>query len=222
MATNEVSVTGSSSIKIMVNTVWQDVEGGQSGIEVIGQMVNSGTASSTSPGSDIGRSIGGTEFVNLSHFGFSIAGHTIFTFIDETLAINHGSDGTLSVNFSVTYGVTGTTLFLSNKSVSQSLTVAPLVPGTPSGLKISNLTSNSLTLTWNTSASATSYLIDMWPNTAGTGSSTQTEVFGSTTDITSLTPGSGYRFKVTGKNAAGTGGSSSPATTTPNFGCVSS
>lgn len=214
MATNEVEVTASSNIKIIANVVGQDPEAGNTTFEVLGQMVNKGHASSTSPGSDIGRSIQGSVFINLPHFGFSIAGGTIFTFIDETFSINNGSDGTLSVNFTVAYGVTGTTLFLSNKSVSVPVSVPQLVPSTPSGLKLSNVTSNSLTLTWNASKSATSYYVDMWNNTAGTGTATRTEVSGTTTDITSLTPGSGYRFRVTGLNSAGTGGSSSAVTVT--------
>jgi hypothetical protein len=213
-ATNERTVTASSWIRIILDLAWQDPESGQSGIEVIGQMINSGHASSTSPGNDIGRAITGTEYVNLSHFGFSIAGGATYTFIDETLAISHGSDGTLSVNFTVTYGVTGTTLFLSNQSISCSMDIPQLVPSTPSGLKLSSVTSNSLTLTWNASRSATSYYVDQWNNVGGSGSSTRTEVSGTSTTITGLTPGSGYRFKVTGVNSAGTGGSSSPVTVT--------
>lgn len=214
MATNEVDVTASSTIKIVVDLIGQDAESGTDTFEVKGQMVNKGHASSTSPGSDIGRSVQGSVFDNLPHFGFSIAGGTIFTFIDETYTINAGSDGTLSVNFTVAYGITETTLFLSNKSVSTSLSAPQLVPSTPSGLHISNVTSNSLTLSWNASKSASSYYVDMWPNTAGTGTATRTEVFGTTTDISSLTPGNGYRFKVTAHNAAGTGGTSSAVTVT--------
>jgi len=214
MATNEVSVTGSSTIKIMVNLVGQNAEAGTDTFEVIGQMVNAGSASSTSPGSNIGRSVSGSVYDDLSHFGFAIAGHTISTFIDEEYTIAAGSDGNLTVNFTVSYGVTGTTLFLSNKSVGVSLTAPQLIPSTVSGLKLSNVTSDSLTLTWNAAKSATSYYVDMWPNTAGTGTATRTTVSGTTTDISSLTPGSGYRFRVTATNSAGNGGISSPVTVT--------
>lgn len=214
MANAQVAVTASGTLKIIVNLIDQDPESGTSDIQVIGQMIVTGNGPAVSPGSDIGRSVDGTVFDNLSHFGFSIQPGDTFTFINETYTVQHGDDGTLTVNFSVGYGITNTTTFLSNKRVSVSATVTPLVPGTPSGLKLTNITSSSLTLSWNAAPSASSYFVDQWPNTTGSGTATRTQVFGLTTDISSLTPGSGYSYKVTGTNTQGNGGTSARVSTT--------
>jgi hypothetical protein len=215
MANAVLAVTANSALKIIVDQSTQYPESGTTDIHIQGQLINNGGAPSKSPGNDIGRSIEGTVGINLSHFGIEIAGMSTVDFIDEIVNVQHGADGTLTVNFSVGYGITGTTLFLSNKRVGVSnIVVNPLKPGTPNGLKLSNITSDSLTLSWNASASAQSYYVDQWPNTGGTGTPIRTQVFGLTIDISGLTPGSGYRYQVTATNAQGNGPASSPITTT--------
>jgi hypothetical protein len=215
MANATLAVTPSGTLKIIADQLQQDSEAGTSDIHVQGQMFVTGNGPAVSPNSDIGRSVEGTVGLNLSHFGFNIAPGGMLEFINETFTVQHGADGTLTVNFSVGYGITNTSTFLSNKRVGVSgVVINPLIPGTPTGLKLSNITSDSLTLTWNASASAQSYFVDQWPNTAGTGTAVRTQVFGLTTDISGLTPGSGYRYQVTATNSQGDGPASTAVTTT--------
>lgn len=335
MANNQVNVSATGVLKIIVDLVSQDEANNTSRIRVRGQMINSSSSSSSHLTEDVGRDIEGTVYFDGSHFAFGIVPGGTLTFIDETFTIPHKADGTLTVNFSVGYGVTKTTVFGDNKrvAVSTSVTRIPKRPSPPHTINFSNVTGTGMTLTWlpsddnggapitgyvvrksldssfnnytddaranNTSRTVTGlsegttywfrvfayngvadgggysaysenhgttlsspgggstggtggtggsaggpgkpvitnatsdsltltwtapssdggaaidyYVLSQWSNTSGTGSSTTSNVFGTTTDLTSLTPGQGYRWTVAAHNSVGVGPASTPVTIT--------
>lgn len=328
MANNQVNVSGTGVLKIIVDLVSQDQANNTSKIRVRGQMINNSSVAAVHSAADIGRSIGGTVDLDASHFSFNIGAGVTLTYLDSTFTVQHAANGTLSVNFSVSYGKTSTTVFGDNKTVNvtaaitripkrpssphtpnysnvtgDSFTItwgasddnggAPITsykvrtslsqsfpagytdndanntsrtftglapgtvywhrifafngvadgggysdysqnhtgtlgtPGAPAGGSvdgpgtpvISNQTSDSLTLTWTAptsdgGATIDYYVLTQWNNVGGTGTPTILQVYDTTTDLTGLTPGQGYRWSVAGHNSAGTGPSSTPITVT--------
>jgi Fibronectin type III domain len=94
--------------------------------------------------------------------------------------------------------------------------------GSPSGMSapaLSNVTSTSLTVSWSgpTSDGGSAvdyYILTQWDNVAGTGTPTTYTVYGTSQDVTGLTPGSGYRFSVQAHNSVGLSATSPSATVT--------
>lgn len=212
MASNQKDVSATGVLKIIVNLISQDQAANTSRIQVIGQMINTGTVASYHSTSDIGRSINGTVYYNASHFSFNIGAGATFTFINETFTVAHRADGTLSVSFTVSYGATGTSTFGDNKSVGVSATITriPKRPSPPHTPNYSNVTSSSLTVTWGASddnggKSIQYYLIRQSLN-SNFSSYTDKQVNGTAVNLTGLTPGQTYWHRIFAYNGAADGG----------------
>ena len=95
-----------------------------------------------------------------------------------------------------------------------------VLPGAPAGLALSTASSTSIGITWNAPTVGTSpftYLLQWSPHGANTWSSTNATVSGLSGQVTNLTAGTAYDFRVTASNPAGAGPASATfsASTTP-------
>ena len=85
----------------------------------------------------------------------------------------------------------------------------PQPPATPTGLTVTGTTTSSVSLSWNTSAGATSY-------TVRRNGANPVTVTGTSTTIGGLTANTTYSFTVSASNAAGSSAQSAPVSATTN------
>lgn len=129
--------------------------------------------------------------------------------------IFHNVDG--ARNFSAQMGMTGFSGNTSTGGSSWDLPTIPRDPGPPSAPAISNITQNSVTLTWTPNPADglpnTSYTIGYGTSSSAPTTTTTSSILSKT--ITGLTPGVKYYFWVKATNSVGTGpySASSNATT---------
>ncbi len=77
-------------------------------------------------------------------------------------------------------------------------------PTTPTGLTSSSITTSSVTVSWNSSADATSYNLQRDTNTSFTGPTTTTGIVTTSSSVTGLSSGTNYYFRVSAVNSVGT------------------
>ncbi|MEO6723656.1 MAG: reprolysin-like metallopeptidase [Ferruginibacter sp.] len=107
-----------------------------------------------------------------------------------------------------------------NKVVAQFTTTAPVVCGNPTGLTASAITNTSATVSWTAVTNAVSYAVDYKLNTSGTWISFSTAQAGTSANLTGLTQGSLYDWRVSATCAAGSGSKvAAQFTTTAPFVC---
>ena len=140
---------------------------------------------------------------------------TSFTSTANTNVIVTGLSGGAVYNFQiVSVNSYGTSPSLTLNGVSTPYPTTNTGPNPPTGLQISSMTSNKVSLTWNASPGATSYTVLYQIN----GSTTWTTLSPTTSlqaSVTGLTTGNQYNFAVTANNATGVSNLSNIASTGP-------
>lgn len=212
MANNQVNVSATGVLKIIVNLISQNQTANTSQIQVIGQMINIGTVASYHLTADIGRNVGGAVYYDPSHFAFNIGPNSTYDFMNATFDVPHNADGTLNVTFSVSYGVTGTTTFGNNKtvSVSTSVTRIPKRPSAPHTPNYSSVASTSLVISWTKSdddgGAPIQYYLVRQSTDSSFSSYTDNKANNTSRTISGLSPGATYWHRVFAYNGVADGG----------------
>lgn len=135
--------------------------------------------------------------------GASVGNHTMWT-----VAVDINTDGTVVVRLTSAYG-SGVPTWVALDGISWEMSAGGdstiTVPTTPTGLKVTATTSSSVSLSWNSSSTATGYKIYKGGSLVGTSTS-------ATFTATSLAASTTYAFQVSATNSAG----ESPLSTTVN------
>jgi Fibronectin type III domain/Siphovirus protein of unknown function (DUF859) len=216
-ASHEVSVGSYAWLKIIIDQVSQS-SNNSSRVRVRGVMRCS--YHSWHYDANVSRSIYGSASYNPGDFSFNIGDGDSYTFIDHTFTIDHNSDGTKTVSFTVKYGVTGLSNFGDNKTCSDSLALTRIAsppdhPGTPT---FSNISATSLTVSWaapadNNGASIDNYRLRRWTGSSQSGSYVDSVSNSRTRNVTGLVPGQTYTFAAYAHNSAGWSSASGDAHT---------
>lgn len=166
---------------------------------------------------NISRSISGTSSYVPGDFSFDIGDGGSLTFLDRTFSVDHVSDGTKTVSYTVHYGVTSVGTFGDNKSCSDSLTLTriPKRPAAPGGPSFSNIQPTSVTVTWNASpddngSPINSYILRRWTGGSMSGDYVDSYALNRLRNVTGLKPGTTYTFATYARNSSADWGGWSP------------
>jgi fibronectin type 3 domain-containing protein len=154
-----------------------------------------------------------------------VSGYTVYAGTSSEDMIQQGTPTTTS--FTITGLTANTTYYIAVSArndagegtqsspitvTTANATINPSLPEAPSGLVAGTITSNSITITWNSVSGATGYTVY-----TGTASGNMTQQGTPTTasfTISGLTANTTYYIAVSAKNASGEGAQSSPITAT--------
>lgn len=182
---------------------------------VEGKIRNVGTGRTFHTANDISCSISGQAAFTGSPFSFDLSSGEVKIFISHSFNITQAAVSNNGLDFTVHYGVTGTTAFGDNKSVGFALPVRPAQPGPP---QFSNVLPNSVRVTWsapanNGGSAIVTYKLRRWLGSPGHGPYVDSDANSQARNVTGLTPGQTYGFAVYAKNNSGdNGGYSDPST----------
>jgi hypothetical protein len=210
--TKGVSSSGQLECAITVNTY--NPASDTYNVTVEGRIRNVGTKRVTHSTANISCSVDGQATATGSNFGFDLSVGETLTFISKNFNISQSVIGNDGLNFTVHYGVTGTSEFGDNKSCTYKLAVRPAQPGTP---VFSNITPLSMTVSWPASVNdggspITTYELRRWAGPPGHGPYVSSKAYNLFRNVTGLTPGVSYGFAVVAYNSSGdNGGESDPS-----------
>jgi fibronectin type 3 domain-containing protein len=124
------------------------------------------------------------------------------------------SDTGLTSNTPYTFRVSAiNAIGTSSPSNTASTTTLPTPPATPTGVTATAISSNSITVSWNASPSATSYNIYRSTSSSGPFPMVGSTAATSSTD-TGLSPGTTYYYEISAANSGGESAPSSPVSAT--------
>lgn len=219
-ASNQRSTSSSGLIQIFVQQISQNQAANTSQVQVRGYIVNQGPGSSFHLDSTITADITGTASFTGGDFSFNLGAGDSLEFISHTFTITHDAEGNKTVDFTVGYGTTGTATFGDNWTVETTLvlTQIPKQPSPPGKPAFSNEMPTSLTVKWTASPgnggkAISSYKLRRYVGSSPTGSYVDSDANNLTRNVTGLTPGTEYTFRVYAYNgSADNGGYSDPST----------
>lgn len=211
-----VNVGVDGLLQIVITQLVQDSLENESVVDVAGSIENGSGTRATHSASDITCSITGTQNYTPPDFSVDLKPSDAMIFAEHQFLIPHDSDGTKTVTFTVTYGVTGTTVFGDNKSVNVELelTRIPRRPSPPGDPAFTNLTPSSLTVSWAPSSNdegspITGYKLRRM--SAGEAV-VDNDAANLSRNVAHLVPGQSYTFEVYAKNdSVDNGGYSNPS-----------
>lgn len=153
-ARKTANVGSSGKIEIIITSGTQSTSNNTTQVRVRGIMHNSAGRSYDNSADGVERKITGTNSWS-GTFNFDLSSNESYTFIDRTFTVTHNSDGTKTVNYTITLGKTLTGTFGNGGSVGTSLTLPaidrkPGAPGTPS---ISPVSPGVVDASWTAAAS---------------------------------------------------------------------
>jgi archaellum component FlaF (FlaF/FlaG flagellin family) len=227
------NVSANGQLIIEIEQTSQSQSAGTSHVTVRGKLRNNASTGSPSSGHPVGNvtcSISGDGSFTGTPFDFSVSAQVEHTFLDQSFTITHTSDGTKTVHFTVSYGVTGNAMFPSNQHVDGALTLTriPVPPAPPTGITFTNQLPTSVTVSWTASAdnggsTVVENILKIYQGTSASGPFASNSSPNLTRNITGLIPGQSYTFTVTAQNnSAQNNGLSNPstsATMAPPGGC---
>jgi hypothetical protein len=201
---------GDGDIQIIITQVSQSPVNNTSQVNVKGWIHNNATGTVSHTANDINGFIRG-EASWVSTFGFSIPAGGAFKFIDHTFTVDHNSDGTKSVNFTVGYTDTHTLTFGAGWTISATLVLDKIVqpPAAPTITGFTGGTSTQVTVNWVPAFfltdGPTAYRVVVQQfTTLAVQPAPVTYNVGNVVllTVTGLAPGSSYIFQVFAKNAS--------------------
>ncbi len=219
-AQNTISTGHEGQLRIVIDQTGQNQSGNTSTVRVRGALYNLSNHEVHNTLGPVRRTISGWgNDYNPPHFNFSIHGGGVDTFIDHEFVVGHDPEGNMTVHFAVSYGLTGTDMFQSNKECDARLTLTripkrPSPPGTP---VLSEILPTSLRVSWTASADTNgspinNYRLRRWTGNEQAGPYTDSIANNLARNVTGLEPGSNYTFAVYAHNgSADNGGWSNPS-----------
>jgi hypothetical protein len=212
---NTDKVTDSGQVEIAITVTAYNPASDTYAVLVEGRIRNVGKTRVFHTTANITCSITGQASFTGSNFNFDLSPGEVLTFISHSFNLSQNTIGNNGLDFTVHYGVTSTTAFGDNKSVSHVVLVRPAQPGPP---QFTNITPTSLTVFWDGSASnggsnIVSYKLRRWVGSPGHGDFIDSDANSQSRNITGLIPGTTYGFAVYAKTLADdNGGYSDPST----------
>lgn len=206
-----LQVSPTFRLRITIDQIVQNWKKNTSDVQVKGYLYNDGAFYVHNEKATVDRSITGEQSHNPDNFTFDLPPHSNYVFISHTFTVEHdGATGMKGVDFTVTYGDTGTAESDGPVSLNAHLDLSriPQPPVAPPDPTYTNIKTTSVTVSWgpspnNNGSKVTAYTLRRWnENHTRSWTSTANNL---SRNVTGLTAGATYIFEVRAENARGAG-----------------